>query len=83
MFQCLRLSLNALGDSSAGQVVNLISNDVSRFELVSVLVNCMWAAPIISIILAVILYYRVGIPGLIGMAVLFTVVPIQCEFYLF
>ncbi|XP_014467791.1 PREDICTED: multidrug resistance-associated protein 4-like [Dinoponera quadriceps] len=75
--KALRLSKTALGETAPGKVVNLVANDVNRFELVSVTIQYMWAAPLSSLIVAYILYLEVGYPGLIGIGVIFTVVPIQ------
>lgn len=73
----LRLSSTALGNTSVGKVVNLLSNDVSRFDIVSVFLHSMWLAPLLTIIIAVLLYREVGVPGLIGMVVIAIVTPIQ------
>lgn len=73
----LKLSTTALGNTSVGKVVNLLSNDVSRFDIVSVFLHSMWMAPLITIIVGVLLYNEVGIPGLIGMIVIAVVTPIQ------
>lgn len=73
----LRLSSTALGNTSVGKVVNLLSNDVSRFDIVSVFLHSMWLAPLLSIVVAVLLYREVGVPGLIGMAVIAIVTPLQ------
>ncbi|XP_046989234.1 ATP-binding cassette sub-family C member 4-like [Schistocerca americana] len=73
----LRLSRTALGETAAGQVVNLLSNDVSRFDLVSVFIHHMWAAPLTAIICMYFLYNEIGVAGFVGVAVVFVVVPIQ------
>jgi ATP-binding cassette, subfamily C (CFTR/MRP), member 4 len=73
----LRLSATALGNTSVGKVVNLLSNDVSRFDIVSVFINSMWLAPLLTIIVAILLYNEVGTAGLIGMLVIAVVTPIQ------
>jgi len=40
----------------------------------------MWSSPLSALIVAYILYQEVSYPGLIGIAAVFVVVPIQCEF---
>lgn len=76
----LRLSRNALGDASPGKVVNLMSNDVNRFDIVAFLICYMWASPIVTIIVLTLLWYEVGWAGPIGMVVIFVVTPIQSFF---
>lgn len=72
----LKLSQNAVRENA---VVNLLSNDVNRFELISVLLHYMWLAPLMAIIIAYILWQEVKWAGMIGLAVVFTIVIIQCE----
>ncbi|XP_058061172.1 ATP-binding cassette sub-family C member 4-like [Anopheles bellator] len=75
--KALRLSRTALGDTAPGKVVNLLSNDVNRFDIVSVFLHSMWSAPLLAIIIGVLLYIEVGVAGLIGMIVIAIVTPIQ------
>lgn len=75
----LRLSRNALGDTSPGKVVNLMSNDVNRFDIVAFLICYMWAAPIVTVIVLILLWFEVGWAGPIGMGVIFVITPIQCK----
>lgn len=75
--KALKLSNTALGNTSVGKVVNLLSNDVSRFDIVSVFIHSMWIAPLLTIIVGVLLYREVGYAGLIGMLVIAIVTPIQ------
>ncbi|EDS36162.1 multidrug resistance-associated protein 1 [Culex quinquefasciatus] len=78
--KALRLSRNALSDTSPGKVVNLMSNDVNRFDILSYLLCYMWSAPIVTIIVLVLLWHEVGWAGPIGMGVIFVVTPIQSVF---
>ncbi|CAO1406085.1 unnamed protein product [Diamesa tonsa] len=73
----LRLSSTALGDTAPGKIVNLLSNDVSRFDVVSVFIHSLWLAPLLSIIIGYILWVEVGYAGLVGIAIVFIVTPIQ------
>nr|XP_012230280.1 PREDICTED: probable multidrug resistance-associated protein lethal(2)03659 [Linepithema humile] len=75
--KALRLSKTALGETAPGKVVNLVANDVNRFDLVTIFIHHMWSAPLCTIIVGYILYAEVGYAGLIGIAIIFVVVPIQ------
>lgn len=73
----LRLSSTALGNTSVGKVVNLISNDVSRFDVCSFFIHSMWLAPLLTAIVAILLYREVGYAGLFGIIVILVVTPLQ------
>ncbi|XP_067014322.2 ATP-binding cassette subfamily C member 4 [Anabrus simplex] len=73
----LRLSRTALGETAAGQVVNLLSNDVSRFDLVSVFIHYLWSSPVIAVIIAYLMWVEIGWPAFVGIAAVFVVVPLQ------
>ncbi|XP_012339560.1 multidrug resistance-associated protein 4 [Apis florea] len=75
--KALRLSKTALGETAPGKVVNLVANDVNRFDLVSIFIHHMWSAPISMLIIAYFLYTEAGYAGLIGIAAVSVVVPIQ------
>ncbi|XP_076290649.1 ATP-binding cassette sub-family C member 4 isoform X2 [Lasioglossum baleicum] len=75
--KALRLSKTALGETAPGKVVNLVANDVNRFDLVSIFIHYMWSAPLSGLIIAYFLYTEAGYAGLIGIAAVFVVVPIQ------
>lgn len=64
---------------SAGQLINLMSNDVARFDMVSVFIHWVWSAPLLTLVIAWILYERVGLAPLIGVGIILVVVPMQCE----
>ena len=73
----LRLSRTALGETAAGKVVNLLSNDVSRFDMVSIFLHVMWTAPLSAIIITYFLFVSAGYAGLIGIGIVFLIVPLQ------
>lgn len=75
----MRLSQTALGETALGKVVNLLSNDVGRFDLVSMFIHSMWSAPLMAIIVGYLLWLEAGWAGMIGILVVFVVVPLQCK----
>ncbi|XP_075236428.1 ATP-binding cassette sub-family C member 4-like [Lycorma delicatula] len=74
--KCLKLGRTALGDISPGQVINIMSNDVSRFDLVIITSHYMWSAPLLAIIIGVILFRQIRWAGLIGILLVFITVPL-------
>lgn len=74
--KALRLSQTALGETSPGKMVNLLTNDVNRFHWAIFFANSLWVSPVLTVIVGVLLYREIQFPGLIGIAVVFFVVPL-------
>lgn len=55
----LRLSKNALGETTVGQVVNLLSNDVGRLDLAVIFLHFLWVGPLETIIVTYMMYTEV------------------------
>ncbi|XP_014299326.1 ATP-binding cassette sub-family C member 4 isoform X1 [Microplitis demolitor] len=75
--KALRLSTTALGETAPGKIVNLVANDVNRFDLVSIFLHHMWSAPLTTLIIGYFLYTEAGYAGIFGIGAVFIVVPIQ------
>ncbi|XP_068086395.1 ATP-binding cassette sub-family C member 4 [Anabrus simplex] len=74
----LRLSKTALGQTAAGQMVNLLSNDVSRFDQLPLYLHYVWIMPIQTVIATYFIWQVVGVSALIGVGGLFLqTVPVQ------
>ncbi|XP_072393692.1 ATP-binding cassette sub-family C member 4-like [Diabrotica undecimpunctata] len=73
----LKLSKTALGETASGKLVNLLSNDVSRFDIVSLFIHQLWMAPLLSLIIMGILYQKTGYAGVVGVVAVFVIVPVQ------
>ncbi|KAK1341987.1 hypothetical protein QTO34_016739 [Cnephaeus nilssonii] len=76
-FQALRLNHTAMGKTTIGQIVNLLSNDVNKFDQVTVFLHFLWAGPLQAIAVTVLLWLEIGISCLAGMAVLIILLPLQ------
>lgn len=73
----LRLSKTALGDTTVGQVVNLLSNDINRLNGAVMFCHDLWIGPLASIIVTVIMYQEIGISAVFGICYIFCYLPFQ------
>lgn len=55
----LRLSKTALGETTVGQVVNLLSNDVGRLDIAIIFLHFLWVGPIETICVTYLMYLKV------------------------
>lgn len=74
--KALRLSQTALNETSPGQVVNLLTNDVNRFHWASFVFDTLWIGPLLTIVACVLMCITAGLAGLAGILVVFAMVPI-------
>ncbi|XP_014720342.2 ATP-binding cassette sub-family C member 4 [Equus asinus] len=78
--KALRLSNVAMGKTTTGQIVNLLSNDVNKFDQVTIFLHFLWAGPLQAIAVTGLLWMEIGISCLAGMAVLVILLPLQSCF---
>ncbi|CAG9575824.1 unnamed protein product [Danaus chrysippus] len=67
------LKLNRVGISKtdSGQVINLMSNDVNRFDIASTLLNFLWVMPIVVPVVSYLVWQHIGYATLAALAVIF------------
>ncbi|KAL6424777.1 hypothetical protein ACFW04_010016 [Cataglyphis niger] len=75
----LKLTRTALGETTIGQAVNLLSNDVNRFDISIIFLHYLWIGPLETIIITFFMYYflDIGISAIIGVASLLMFIPLQ------
>uniref|UniRef100_A0A182KEI1 Multidrug resistance-associated protein lethal(2)03659 n=1 Tax=Anopheles christyi TaxID=43041 RepID=A0A182KEI1_9DIPT len=73
----LRLSKTALGDTTAGQVVNLLSNDVGRLDLAVLFVHYLWIGPLETLVVTYLMYREIGYSAIYGVLFLLLFIPLQ------
>ncbi|KAB0372733.1 hypothetical protein FD755_015486 [Muntiacus reevesi] len=73
----LRLSNSAIGKTTTGQIINLLSNDVNRFDRVTILLHILWIGPLTAITVIILLWMVIGISSLAGMALLIIFMLLQ------
>ncbi|GFS18845.1 multidrug resistance-associated protein 4 [Elysia marginata] len=75
--ECLRLSNKAMNESSVGQIVNLMSNDVNRFDQAVIFLHFLWVGPLQALAVLIILWNELGPSVLAGFVVLLLLIPVQ------
>ncbi|KAK9870721.1 hypothetical protein WA026_008291 [Henosepilachna vigintioctopunctata] len=77
----LRLNKVSLDSTDVGKVVNILSNDVNRFDVVADFFHHIWMMPIIALVGTYVMYIRVGIASFFGVgAMLLQSVLLQAYF---
>ena len=61
-------------------MVNLLSNDVNRFDLSVLFIHYLWAGPLQLIIVTALLCQKIGPSALVGAVLLIAAVPLQSEY---
>ncbi|KAK5646883.1 hypothetical protein RI129_005347 [Pyrocoelia pectoralis] len=75
--KAIRLSKTALGQTTVGQIVNLVSNDVARFDTFTYMAHYIWTAPLQTLIGSFIMYQEVGFSAVAGVAAILLFIPVQ------
>ncbi|XP_033150157.1 probable multidrug resistance-associated protein lethal(2)03659 [Drosophila busckii] len=76
--KALRLSRTSLGDTTIGQVVNLLSNDVGRFDYrVDLMCITCGLAPLELILVTYFMFEQIEVSALFGVAVMLLFLPLQ------
>ncbi|KAL7728495.1 hypothetical protein ACLKA6_012510 [Drosophila palustris] len=74
----LRLSMKAAGQTPAGYLINLLSNDVNRLDYGFIFMHWIWIMPIQAVLTCYLIWLRIGIPALVGViGLLLKTVPLQ------
>ncbi|XP_075896037.1 ATP-binding cassette sub-family C member 4-like isoform X2 [Nelusetta ayraudi] len=78
--KALCLSSKAFAKTTTGQIVNLLSNDVNKFDEVTLYLHFLWIAPLQAATVIVLLMHAIGPSCLAGMSVFFILMPVQILF---
>uniref|UniRef100_UPI0037E906A4 ATP-binding cassette sub-family C member 4-like n=1 Tax=Semicossyphus pulcher TaxID=241346 RepID=UPI0037E906A4 len=78
--KALFLNSKALAKTTTGQIVNLLSNDVNKFDEVTLYLHFLWLGPLQAATVILLLMYAIGPSCLAGMAVFCILMPVQTMF---
>ena len=76
-FQALSLHNSAFAKTTTGQIVNLMSNDVVRFDQAPLFLHYLWIGPLQAVAVLALLWYKIGPSSLAGFGVLLILIPVQ------
>lgn len=77
ILQALCLSHTALGKTTIGHVINLLSNDVNRFDSKIIFLQYLWIGPLQTIVVTYLMWQEIGISSLIGVSTFLFFIPFQ------
>lgn len=78
LFQLLRLNQRSLQSTAAGKLVNLMSNDVARFDYAFMFLHYFWMIPLQSAAVLYFMFRAAGWAPIVGLfSVMLLILPIQ------
>jgi ATP-binding cassette subfamily C (CFTR/MRP) protein 4 len=73
----LSLPTRSIMKTTTGHIINLISNDASKFEEITIFTHLMWRAVLEALIIFGLIWNEIGISTLFGYSVLLLLIPLQ------
>ncbi|KAJ8733841.1 hypothetical protein PYW07_014392 [Mythimna separata] len=75
--KALKVNIQATSESSGGLVLNLMANDVNRFDTGPLFAHYLWIGPLETLLMTVYLYREMGMPAVYGSLIILAVIPFQ------
>lgn len=79
----LRITKSSIEDGQNGQIINLLSNDLSNLETRFILLYEIYAIPIEMFAYFIVIYMEIGVAAILGMTVLVALAPLQGKNHVF
>lgn len=76
----LRLTKSMSVDGLNGQVINLMANDVARFEFSVCFMDNLWKGPVMLVATSYFMYQEIGWYTFAGIGMLICSLPVQSKF---
>lgn len=75
----LRMSTSSIDGGQIGKIINLLSNDLRRFDEGILRLFNLWLAPLAAVAFFAAIYMEIGVAAFIGMGFLLGFIPVQSE----
>ncbi|XP_004519652.1 multidrug resistance-associated protein 4 [Ceratitis capitata] len=77
----LRLSMRSAGQTPAGYLINLLSNDVNRLDYGFIYMHWIWIMPLNAMLICYLIWLRIGWAAVVGVVgLLLKTLPVQTGF---
>lgn len=76
--KALKLDKSTIASGVTGQLINLMTNDVTKFEFIS-WGHDIWKGPFETIVCGYFIYREVGAAALVGLGFILSFMPVQSE----
>lgn len=80
--KALRILKSSTKEGQTGKIINLLSNDVRKFDEAFVLFHDLFRGPLEVVSFLIVIYMEIGIAAFVGMGFLLCFVPLQCKAHL-
>ncbi|XP_050553313.1 ATP-binding cassette subfamily C member 4 [Spodoptera frugiperda] len=75
--KALKVNIQSMTENSGGLVLNLMANDVNRFDTGPLFAHYLWIGPFETMLMTVYLYREMGMPAVYGSLIIIAVIPFQ------
>nr|XP_013101686.1 unnamed protein product [Stomoxys calcitrans]XP_013101693.1 unnamed protein product [Stomoxys calcitrans]XP_013101700.1 unnamed protein product [Stomoxys calcitrans] len=74
----ISLSMKSAGQTPAGYLINLLSNDVNRLDYGFIFVHWIWILPLQSVLICYLIWTKIGLAAVVGVVgLLLKTIPVQ------
>lgn len=81
-WKSLKILQASAEDGQNGKIINILANDMARFDMTFLAIPNLWNGPIHTLLFLIVIYMEIGVAGIIGVACLFAFAPAQGTVYI-
>lgn len=75
--KCLEVSKSNRNDGLRARAINILSNDLGRFDVALCFLHDTWKGPMESLLIGCLMYREIGISAVIGVSFMLSFIPLQ------
>ncbi|XP_017866361.1 PREDICTED: probable multidrug resistance-associated protein lethal(2)03659 [Drosophila arizonae] len=75
--KCLEVSKSNRNDGLRARAINILSNDLGRFDVALCFLHDTWKGPMESLLIGYLMYREIGISAVIGVSFMLSFIPLQ------
>ncbi|KAL5284718.1 ABCC4.2 family protein [Megaselia abdita] len=75
--KCLKLSKTFSNEGIEGRAINILSNDIGRFDVALIFAHDVWKGPLEAVLLTIVMYWYIQYSAIIGIGFVLLFVPLQ------